>query len=84
MQVGGISSGPVECDIVDARTDEKLHTISLARVPRVGEELDVDAGGRDARDGVYRVLRVRYHVRRRKFVRTDDLIGISLYVERSA
>ena len=75
--------GPLECDVVDAATDEKLHTISLARVPRVGEELDVDSGGRDARDGVYRVLRVRYHVRRRKIVRTDDLIGISLFVERA-
>jgi hypothetical protein len=81
MQIGGVSSGPLECDIVDAVTGDKLHTVSLARVPRVGEELDVDSGGRDAGDGVYRVIRVRYHVRRRKVVRTDDLIGISLYVE---
>ena len=81
MQIGGISSGPLECDIVDAVTGDKLHTVSLARVPRVGEELDVDSGGRDVGDCVYRVIRVRYHVRRRKVVRTDDLIGISLYVE---
>jgi hypothetical protein len=73
----------IECDVVDAATDEKLHTIHLALVPRVGEELDVDSGGRDRRDGVYRVVRIRYHVRRRKIVRTDDLIGISLYVERA-
>jgi hypothetical protein len=72
----------MECDVVDAMTGEKLHTISLARVPRVGEELDVDSGGRDAGDDVYRVVRIRYHVRRRKIVKTDDLIGISLYVDR--
>jgi len=41
----------------------------------------VSSGGRDAHDDVYRVVRVRYHVRRRKIVRTDDLIGVSLYVE---
>lgn len=75
-------SAPLECDVIDAVTDEKLHTVSLAMVPRVGEELDVDSGGRDPRDGVYRVARIRYHVRRRKIVRTDDLIGISVYVDR--
>ena len=75
--------GALECDVVDAATGEKLHTISLALVPRVGEELDVDSGGRDHRDGVYRIVRIRYHVRHRKIVKTDDLIGISLYVERA-
>lgn len=74
---------PHECDIVDAATDEKLHTIKLAFVPRVGEELDVNAGFRDRRDGVYRIVRIRYHVKCRKIVKTDDLLGISLYVERS-
>lgn len=81
MKIGGVSGGPLECDVVDAMTGEKLHTISLTRVPRVGEELDIDSGGRDARDDVYQVMRVRYHVRRRKIVKIDDLIGVSLYVE---
>lgn len=79
----GMTGGPHECDIVDVRTDAKLHTISLQLVPRIGEEIDVDSGGRDPRDGVYRVVRIRYHVKRRKIVKADDLLGISLYVERA-
>jgi hypothetical protein len=49
-------------------------------VPRVGEELDLDLDRHQA-GGVYRVVRVRYHVRPRALVRTDDLLGISIFVE---
>jgi hypothetical protein len=50
-------------------------------VPRVGEELDLDLDRQNAGGGLYRVVRIRYHVRPRALVRTDDLLGISVFVE---
>jgi hypothetical protein len=50
-------------------------------VPRVGEELDLDLDRQSPGGGVYRVVRIRYHVRPRALVRTDDLLGISVFVE---
>ena len=74
---------PFECDLIESSTNEKLRTVQLSVIPRVGEELDVDLGEREAASGIYRVARILYHLRPRKVVRTDDLIGISIYVERT-
>ena len=70
----------VECDLIDASTAEKLHTVRLTLIPRVGEELDLDLGGREP-SIVYQVVRVLYHVRPRKVVRMDDLFGVSIYIK---
>lgn len=74
------SVAPIECDIVEAARGETLRTVRLSVVPRVGEELDLDLDRQHA-SGVYRVVRIRYHVRPRALVRTDDLLGISVFVE---
>ena len=74
-------TAPIECDIVDAARGETLRTVRLSIVPRVGEELDLDFNRQDAGSGVYRTVRIRYHVRPRALVRTDDLLGISVFVE---
>ena len=74
------ASAPIECDVIDATSDEKLRTVVLPLVPRIGDELDLDLGERGAGDGLYRVVRVRFHVRPRKLVRTDDLFGVAIYV----
>jgi hypothetical protein len=71
-----------ECDIIDTASDAKIRTVHVAWVPRVGEEMHLDIGERDAADGIYRVTRVLYHVRPRKLVKVDDMLGVSLYVER--
>jgi hypothetical protein len=71
----------VECDLINAANEQKLRTVRLALVPRVGDELDLDLGDRASAGGLYRVVRVLYHVRPRKLVRTDDLLGVSLYIE---
>ena len=70
----------LECDLIDASSAEKLHTVRLSVVPRVGEELDLDLGSRET-PVVYRVVRVLYHVRPRKLVRMDDLFGVSIYIK---
>jgi hypothetical protein len=76
---------PFECDLVNAGDDQLLRTVSLPVVPRVGEELDLDLGsGGGPADRLYRVVRVRYHVRPRKLVRADDLFGIAVYVAPAA
>ena len=71
-----------ECDVVDAATREKLFTVNLLFVPRVGDDLDVEGGRRDALDGLYRVVEVRHHIKRPKLGSSDSLMGSSLYVER--
>ena len=73
---------PLEVDLVDASTGDTLRTVNLALVPRIGEQLYLDLGGHGAGEGVYRVASVRYHLRPRMIVRTDDLFGITLYIER--
>ena len=78
------ASAPIECDLIDAASDEKLRTVVLPLVPRVGDELDLDLGERGAGDGLYHVVRVRFHVRPRKLVRTDDLFGVAIYVARGS
>jgi len=76
---------PFECDLVSAVDGQLLRTVSLPVVPRVGDEVDLDLGGRGGpADRLYRVVRVRYHLRPRKVVRADDLFGIAVYVEPAA
>ena len=74
---------PLEVDLVDVITDATVRTVNLALVPRIGEQLYLDLGGQGSGEGVYRVVSVRYHLRPRMIVRTDDLFGITLYVERT-
>ena len=69
---------PIECDLIKAADGQKLKTVKLSAVPQAGDELDLDLG-RD-RESVYRVVRVRYHIRPRMLVRTDDIIGVSIFV----
>lgn len=78
------SLAPIECDIVDVASGETLRTVRLSVVPRVGEELDLDLNRQHTGGGVYRIVGIRYHVRPRALVRTDDLLGISVFVEASA
>jgi hypothetical protein len=72
----------IECDLINAADGQKLRTVRLSAIPRIGEEVDLDLGGSDR--GLYHVLRVRYHVRPRKVVRTDDMIGVSLFIAPAA
>jgi len=44
----------------------------------MGDEVDLDFGA-DQQE-VFRVVQVRYHIRPRKLVRTDDIIGVSIFV----
>ena len=73
----------IECDVVSAADGALIRTVHLPAVPRVGDELDLDVARSEQRrgDGVYRVVRVRYHVRPRKFTTRDDLFGVSVFVE---
>jgi hypothetical protein len=72
------ATGPVECDLINAADGQKLKTVRLSAVPQAGDELDLDLG-RD-RQSVYRVVKVRYHIRPRMVVRTDDVIGVSIFI----
>lgn len=75
------SPAPIECDIVDTADGHTLRTVRLSVVPRIGEELDLDLDRQRTGGDLYRIVRIRYHVRPRALVRTDDLLGISLFVE---
>jgi hypothetical protein len=74
--MAGIAS--IECDIINAADGQKLRTVRLSVVPRTGDVLDLDFG--EDQQGVVRVVEVRYHIRPRKLVRTDDIIGVSIFV----
>jgi hypothetical protein len=69
---------PIECDLVNVADGQKLKTVRLSAVPETGDEIDLDLGGDD--QTLYRVVRVRYHIRPRTLVRTDDVIGSSIFV----
>ncbi len=71
----------IDCDLVLAATGQVLRTIQVPVVPHAGDELELDVAG--AGDGglLYRVVRVRYHVRPRRITMRDDLFGVSLFVE---
>lgn len=72
----GIAS--IECDLINAADGQNLRTVRLSVVPRIGDELDLDFGG--DQQGVFRVVKLRYHIRPRKLVRTDDIIGVSIFI----
>jgi hypothetical protein len=73
------STAPIECDLINAADGQKLRTVKLSVVPQTGDELDLDFVG--DQQGIYRVVQVRYHIRPRKLVRTDDIIGVSIFIE---
>jgi hypothetical protein len=72
----------IECDLINAADGQKFRTVRLSAVPQAGDELDLDLGERH--QAVYRVVRVRYHVRPRKLVRIDDIIGVSIFLAPTA
>lgn len=76
-----MTTSAIECDIIESSTGRKLRTVKVTVVPRENDEIDLDLGGKGADEGLYRVVRVRHHFRPRKIVLTEDLIGVSLYVE---
>jgi hypothetical protein len=69
----------IEIDLINVADGQKLRTVRLSVVPHVGDELDLDLGSEG--QAVYRVTQVLHHIRPRKVVRTDDLIGVSVFVE---
>ncbi len=70
----------IDCDIVLHANGELLRTVQMPIVPRVGDDLDLDLGGKGA--GIlYHVVAVRHHVRPRRITMRDDLFGVSVFVE---
>ena len=69
---------PIECDLINADDGQKIRTVRMSSIPQIGEELDLDFGG--DQQALYRVVQVRYHIRPRKLVRTDDVIGVSIFI----
>ena len=72
------ATAPIECDLIDSIDSQKIRTVRMATLPSAGDEIDLDLG--DDRQAVFRVVRLRYHVRPRKLVRTDDVIGVSIFI----
>ena len=70
----------VDCDLVLDSNSQVLRTVQMPVVPHVGDELELDLGGRGAVGQLYRVVRVRYHVRPRRISMGDDLFGVSVYI----
>jgi hypothetical protein len=77
-----VMAASIECDLILELDGQKLRTVQLSAVPRAGDELDLDFGG--GQQAMYRVVRVRYHIRPRKLVRTDDIIGVSVFISPAA
>lgn len=71
----------IECDLVLEANGQVLQTVQLPIVPHVGDELDLDLAGQDVTSPVYRVVRVRHHVRPRSITLRDDLFGVYLFVQ---
>jgi hypothetical protein len=74
--MAGIAS--IECDLINQDDGEKLRTVRLSVVPQSGDVLDLDFG--EGQPGLFRIEEVRYHIRPRMVVRTDDVIGVSIFV----
>ena len=76
----------MDCDIVNSNDGRKVCSIRVSVVPRQGEVIDLDVDDHQSGSELIRVVEVRYHVRPRKLAgvrwafRTDDLVGVSLYV----
>jgi hypothetical protein len=75
------NSQAIDCDVVLAATGQTVQTLKLPAVPRVGEELDLDLPHEYGEGSMYRVVRVRYHLRPRRVTTRDDLFGVLLFVE---
>lgn len=73
--------GTIDCDLVLAANGAPVRTVELPVVPQVGDELALDLPGTPAENVLYRVIRVRYHVRPRRLTTRDDLFGVTLFVE---
>ena len=79
-----MTTNPIECDIVNAADGTKMCSVRLSVMPRQGDGIDLDTEYSAGR--LFRVVEVRYHVRPRKLAgvrwafRTDDLMGVSVYV----
>jgi hypothetical protein len=71
----------IDCDLVLDATRQLLRTVHLPVVPRVGDELELDVARQPENGALYRVVRVRYHVRPRGITMRDDLFGVSVFVE---
>ena len=71
----------IDCDLVLEASGAVLRTIQLPVVPHVGDELELDLGGRGDAGPLYRVVRVRHHVHPRRITMRDDLFGVSVFLE---
>ena len=70
----------IDCDLVLEGSGQVLRTVQLPVVPHVGDELDLDLAEHGGGGALYRVLRVRYHVRPRRLTMRDDLFGVTVFV----
>jgi hypothetical protein len=70
----------IDCDLVLEADGQMLRTVQLPVVPQVGDEVELDVAGPGVAGGLYRVVRVRYHVRPRRLTMRDDLFGVSVFV----
>jgi hypothetical protein len=74
----------IECDVVLEASGQVLQTVQMPVVPHVGDEMELDIAGQSGPGSLYRVVRVRYHVRPRRLTMRDDLFGVSVFVEPAA
>ncbi len=72
--------GTIDCDLV-LPDGALVRTVELPVVPQVGDELALDLPGMPAEGALYRVIRVRHHVRPRRLTTRDDLFGVTLFIE---
>ena len=63
-----------DCELVDVRTSERLLTVTLPLVPRVGE--GIRAEGR-----MFRVAKIEYELEGRQRVRLGHLSRVVVYLE---
>jgi hypothetical protein len=71
----------IDCDLVLQASGELLRTVQMPVIPQVDDELELDLAGAGAAAPLYRVVRVRYHVRPRRMTMRDDLFGVSVFIE---
>lgn len=71
----------IDCDVVLQASGQTVQTVQMPVVPHVGDEMEFDMGGERAAGPLYRVVRVRHHLRPRRLTMRDDLFGVSVFVE---
>ena len=80
-----MTTTPIDCDIINAVDGIKLSSVRLSVLPQRGDAIDLDLGPQLS-GSLFRVAELRFHVRPRSLAgmrwafRTDDLIGVSVYV----